>query len=70
MASKQIKIGSNSGKLKKFFIASMKDKLHHTKGTAKEQENWMVVLASRDSLLYFRSAHVVCFLGQKGTGNC
>lgn len=36
MASKQIKIGSNSGKLKKFIIASMKDKLHHTKGTAKE----------------------------------
>lgn len=36
MVSKQLKIGSNSGKLKKFIIASMKDKLHHTKGTAKE----------------------------------
>ena len=29
-------MGSNSGKLKKFIIASMKDKLYHTKGTAKE----------------------------------
>ena len=36
MVSKQAKIGSNSGKLKKFIIASMKDKLHHTKGTEKE----------------------------------
>ncbi len=36
MASKQLKIGSNSGKLKKFIIASMKDQLYHTKGTAKE----------------------------------
>lgn len=36
MVSKQLKIGSNSGKLKKFIIASMKDQLHHTKGTTKE----------------------------------
>ncbi len=36
MASKQLKIGSYFSKWKRFTIASMKDQLHHTKGTAKE----------------------------------